>query len=89
MINGVLILKTCLIAWWIVEFYILASVMTALMDILKVENKLIKWIFINPFECLKCSAFWVGLILSGSIYIAIISSLIMDQYDRKLNTINI
>jgi len=81
--NGILILKTCLIAWFIVEFYIISAIVEILTD--RIKNKLIKFIITKPFECMKCAGFWTGLIMTQNIFIAIIASFLMNEWDKKYN----
>lgn len=85
--NGELILKTCLIGWFIVEFYMISVFVELITD--KIKNELIKFIIRKPFECVKCATFWTGIFLTQNIFIAIIAAIIMDQWDKKMNVINI
>lgn len=87
--NGILILKVLMMAWLIVDMYFISAIIEALLDILKIKNQLVRWFITKPFSCLKCSAFWVGLIMTGNIWMAIISSIVMDQFDRHFNTIKL
>lgn len=94
MITIILILKICLLSWIIVE-HPLPGVIMVIIDglINEKENKLLTYILVQPTKCLKCSSFYVGIIvvllLHQPWWIPIVCSLLMDQYDRHLNTMSI
>ena len=92
--NGILIVKTCLIAWWIVEFPLFGVITQLINDFFnKKDNELIKYVLTKPTSCFRCSSFYVGLIMmfvfNGPWWLPLISSFLMDQWDKKYNYVKI
>ena len=86
----ILILKICLLSWFVVEMPLFSIPSALFIEFFKIKNEVIKFIIEKPFMCYKCSAFWVGLILTGgNIWIALLCSFIMKLYDQKLNVLEI
>jgi len=92
--NGELIMKTCLISWFIVEhpfFSVMAEIINDTIN--KKKNELITYIITQPFNCVKCASLYVGIIyvviFGGPWWAPIISSILMDQWDKKMNVMHI
>lgn len=48
-------------------------------------NNLFTNLLYELLSCLKCSVFWITLIMTGNIYVAIICFIIGFFYDKKLS----
>ena len=77
MIEIILILKIIGLSWFITRFPLLEVIFSYL------PENIFTLVFKLMFECLKCTSFWIGLIIGG-IWIALISSFISMLYDKIL-----
>jgi ABC-type enterochelin transport system permease subunit len=89
-----LIVKICLMGWIIVEHPLFGVISELINDLLnKNKNELLTYIITAPFNCLKCSTLYVGLIailITGcQWWIPLLASFIMKVYDEKFNFIKI
>lgn len=57
-----------------------------------IKTPFIYYIFgqlIKPLSCMKCSCFWIAMILSGSIYVSIFTAIVGYTYDKYDGSIKI
>ena len=83
--SSILILKIIGLAWFITRFEPLQWIFDALRMNFKPNRHIIHLLFdlVNVLTtCGKCAAFWTGLIISHSIWIALLSSFIIFWYDK-------
>lgn len=78
MLDWILLLKSFLLSWFIVRF----DPIQWLLDLL--PNNIIKYILVTVTTCLKCSNFWIGLILTGDIFIASGMAFFGMLYDKSI-----
>ena len=78
MIDYILMIKIFLLSWMIVRF----EPIQWCLDLL--PNNLFKYIIVTMTSCLKCSNFWIGLILSGDIFIASGLAFIGMLYEKTI-----
>jgi hypothetical protein len=98
MIIAILLIKICLITYFIVDFPLFGVISQLTTDMLEIKsnkrlpqfiNFLVNFVFNKPFNCYRCGAFWVGLIMTQNIFIAIGASFIMKVYDQKFNSMDL
>ncbi len=87
------IINILLISWFLTTFEPLHWLVNTLDKIKKNSIIEIVWtICILPLSCMKCCAFWLGLITTGNLYTAIAASLIAYLFgiiEEKLKWINL
>lgn len=87
------IITIFLISWFLTTFEPLHWILKLIDS--KIKNPIINtiWtILIIPFSCMKCMAFWLGLIMTGNIISAILVSLISYLFGiivEKIKWINL
>jgi hypothetical protein len=87
------IINIFLLSWFLTTFEPLLYMLNFIDR--KIKNTIINTIWtllIIPFSCQKCMAFWLGLIITGNIYNAIMVSLIAYLYGiivEKIKWINL
>ncbi len=82
-----LIGKITILSWFFVSFTPLYNIVTAIpFNYIKNEHmrEILRFIITQPFKCYKCMALWIGLIISGSIWIALITSFIMYLLEKYI-----
>lgn len=79
----ILIIKTLLLSYFITRFEPIQWFIDAFPK--KIKDNVLFNIFYLAISCFKCSSFWIGLIISHNIYIAIICFIIAFVYDKKLS----
>ncbi len=92
MIQIIQVLHPFLISWFLTEFEPIHWTLEKIDKIKKPDLIDIVWtISILPFSCLKCMGFWMGLIMSGDLHTAILTSIIGYLYGiivEKIKWIN-
>lgn len=82
-----IMLKIFILSWWISKFEPIQWGLDSLPD------NVIKYFLILMSTCLKCSSFWVGLIMTGNIFIACFAAFLGMIYTKTIgnweNTIKI
>jgi len=83
------IIKIFVISWFITRFQpiqvYIGGVLEGINEGLFKKRPSIYTLFgllIKPISCIKCCAFWLGLITTGNIFISIIVSIIAHHYDK-------
>lgn len=83
------IIKLFVISWFITRFQpiqvYIGGVLEGINEGLFKKRPSIYTLFgllIKPISCIKCCAFWLGLITTGNIFISIIVSIIAHHYDK-------
>ena len=83
------IIKIFVISWFITRFQpiqvYIGGVLEGINEGLFKRKPTIYTLFgllIKPISCIKCCAFWLGLITTGNIFISIIVSIIAHHYDK-------
>lgn len=83
------IIKLFVISWFITRFQpiqvYIGGVLEGINEGLFKRKPTIYTLFgllIKPISCIKCCAFWLGLITTGNIFISIIVSIIAHHYDK-------
>ena len=82
-----LITLTFLSAWFVVSFTPLHSIFYLLKEA-TVKYKLINFFIAlthTIISCQKCTAFWLGLLITGDVFLALISSFISYIYESKIS----
>jgi hypothetical protein len=85
----ILLLKGCLLGWFVVEFPLFAVIPAIIIERFKIKNEIVKFIIEKPFNCYKCSSFWITLFMTSNIFLAISAAFIMKLYDQKLNSVEL
>ena len=80
MTEYLILLKIFFLSWMIVRF----EPLQWLLDLL--PNNLFKYIIITMTTCLKCSNFWLGLILTGNIFLASGMAFIGMLYEKTIGS---
>ena len=87
------IIKIFVISWFITRFQpiqvYIGGVLEGINEGLFKKRPSIYTLFgllIKPISCIKCCAFWLGLITTGNIFISIIVSIIAHHYDKMDET---
>jgi hypothetical protein len=73
-----ILLKIFLLSWFIVRFEPIQWCLELL------PNNLFKWILVVMTTCLKCSNFWIGLFLTGNIFISSGMAFIGMLYEKTI-----
>lgn len=83
------IIKIFVISWFITRFQpiqvYIGGVLEGINEGLFKKRPSIYTLFgllIKPISCIKCCAFWLGLITTGNIFISILVSIIAHHYDK-------
>lgn len=77
----IVVIKIIGLAWFITRF----EPIEWILESMKSKNYLLQLIIdiVNVIlTCMKCSAFWIGLIFSGSIWIALLASYVSLLYEK-------
>lgn len=77
MIEAIIVLKVLGLSWFINRFPLLGIIFNYL------PENIFTLVFKLMFECLKCTSFWIGLLMGG-IWIGLISSFIAMLYDKTI-----
>jgi hypothetical protein len=78
MIDYIILIKVFFLSWFIVRF----EPIQWILDLL--PNNILKYILITMTTCLKCSNFWIGLILCQDIFIASGMAFIGMLYEKTI-----
>lgn len=79
--------RIMVLSWFLVNFTPLYNLVCGLpFNYVKNEHmrEIIKFIITQPFKCYKCMALWVGLIMTGNIWVALTSSFLMYINEKYL-----
>lgn len=84
-----IIIKLFLVSWFITRFQpiqtYIGGVLEGINEGLFKKKPTIYTLFgllIKPISCIKCCAFWLGLLTTGNLFISILVSVIAHHYDK-------
>lgn len=72
-----------LMAWFLVSFQPLHNIFNII--IMKVKNQTMQFVLAliqSILSCQKCASFWIGLAITGDIFIALAASFISHLWDK-------
>jgi len=72
-----------LMAWFVVNFQPLHNIFNII--IMKVKNQTMQFVLAliqTILSCQKCAALWIGLAMTGDIFVALVASFISHLWDK-------
>jgi hypothetical protein len=80
-------IKSILITFIIIEFPLFKEIKKRLQKVFKEKN--IFYFIEKFFTCYKCNGLYIGLLVSGNLWIALAASFILMIYDKNWNSIRL
>ena len=78
------IITNIAIGWFIASFPLFEAFIRIVLEWLRIDNKVLSYLFVAPFTCVKCATFWFTLFTTfdpGMACICSLSAYILEKYD--------
>lgn len=84
-----MIITGFVLGWLNVKLPIVAAAVELLSDLFRIKNTKVRAFLVKPFECFRCSGFWITLIMTQNIVLAACVAFLLELWDNHLNYIKL